>query len=104
MSETTTSAARPCGWPSPRAARAGSSWIELPVAPTALAVSTASLFVARHHAQVMARQLAASVWPLVGCAASDVREGRERFEVQARVCYCSVFGDRWMGGPDIERP
>lgn len=41
------------------------SWVELSVALTAVVVSVASLFVSRHQAQVMDRQLAASVWPMM---------------------------------------
>lgn len=173
-------------------AAGGPSWIELSVALTALVVSVASLFVARHQARVMDRQLAASVWPLVEYGTSNTRgdqpyitlglrnmgvgptrvrslrlsyEGRpvrnavgllracctggdttrrgistrmsrvvgrvlpagenvnfigfppdssqldiyeafdrERFKVQVRVCYCSVFDDCWLGGTDIEDP
>ncbi len=53
------------------------SWIELSVALTALVVSIASLFVARHQARVMDRQLAASVWPLVEYGTGNVGEGGE---------------------------
>ena len=48
------------------------SLVELSVGLAALVVSVASLFVARHQAQVMDRQLAASVWPLLEYASSDI--------------------------------
>ena len=54
---------------SPHARR---SIIELSVALAAVVVSVASLFVARHQAQVMDRQLAASVWPLLEYSTSNV--------------------------------
>ncbi|GJG85461.1 hypothetical protein tb265_06420 [Gemmatimonadetes bacterium T265] len=40
-------------------------WVELSAALTAVVVSVGSLLIARHQAEVMDRQLAASVWPLV---------------------------------------
>lgn len=52
--------------------RAGPSWVELSVALTALVVSVASLLVARHQAQVMDRQLAAGVWPLLQSFTSNL--------------------------------
>ena len=57
-----------------RRAGAGPSLVELSVALTALVVSVASLFVARHQAQVMDRQLAASVWPLLQSFTSNLDE------------------------------
>ena len=45
--------------------RRTSRWVDFSVALAALVVSLASLLVARHQAQVMDRQLAASVWPAV---------------------------------------
>lgn len=46
--------------------------IEFSVAITALVVSVASLFVARHQSQAMDRQLAASVWPQLEYTTSNV--------------------------------
>jgi hypothetical protein len=46
--------------------------VELSVGLAALVVSIVSLFVARHQAQVMDRQLAASVWPLLEYSTSNV--------------------------------
>ena len=60
------------------------SWIELSVALTALVVSIASLFVARHQAQVMDRQLAASVWPLLEYNSSNVRGDRPYISLRLR--------------------
>lgn len=51
--------------------RAHPRWVDFSVALTALVVSVASLFVARHQAQVMDRQLAASVWPVIKYAFSN---------------------------------
>lgn len=55
--------------PTPHARR---SLVELSVALAAVVVSVASLFVARHQAQVMDRQLAASVWPLLEYSTSNI--------------------------------
>lgn len=62
-----------------RPRRRGPRWLDFSIAATALVVSTASLLVARHQAQVMDRQLAASVWPAVlssaGYAPADADSG-----------------------------
>ncbi len=55
-----------------RARRRGPRWVELSVGAAALVVSVASLAVARHQAQVMDRQLAASVWPSVQASYANV--------------------------------
>jgi hypothetical protein len=61
------------------------SWVELSVGLAALVVSVVSLFVARHQAQVMDRQLAASVWPLLEYSASDLTpEGEKRAALRLR--------------------
>ena len=66
------------------------SWVELSVALTALVVSIGSLLVARHQAQVMDRQLAATVWPLLSVVlayayASAVAVSDDRPEARAEV-------------------
>ncbi len=61
------------------------SWIELSVALTALVVSVGSLLVARHQAQVMDRQLAATVWPLLEYETSNLGDdGRPRLSLALR--------------------
>jgi hypothetical protein len=61
------------------------SWVELSVGLAALVVSVASLFVARHQALVMDRQLAASVWPLLEFSSSNVTtEGLPRMALTLR--------------------
>src|SRR3954465_1312868 len=61
------------------------SWVELSVGLAALVVSVASLFVARHQAQVMDRQLAASVWPLLEFSTSNATtEGLPRMALMLR--------------------
>jgi hypothetical protein len=61
------------------------SVIELSVACAALVASIASLFIARHQAQVMDRQLAASVWPLLEFTRSSMTaEGTRRASLRLR--------------------
>jgi len=61
------------------------SVVELSVALAALIASVASLFIARHQAQVMDRQLAASVWPLLEYTHSGVTsDGKLRAAISLR--------------------
>ena len=48
-----------------RAPERRTGWVELSSVLTAVVVSLGSLLIARHQAEVMDRQLAASVWPVV---------------------------------------
>src|SRR3954468_18419112 len=61
------------------------SVVEISVALAALVASVASLFIARHQAQVMDRQLAASVWPLLEFSSSNATpEGAPRIALTLR--------------------
>lgn len=58
-------------------------WVELSAALTAVVVSVGSLFVARHQAEVMDRQLAAQVWPLVEYGTSNLSDdGQSRLSLE----------------------
>ncbi|HEY0777412.1 MAG TPA: hypothetical protein VGD56_05540 [Gemmatirosa sp.] len=66
---------------SARESRSG-RWIELSAALTAVVVSAGSLIIARHQSEVMDRQLAASVWPVVEYDTSNQGDdGRPRLSL-----------------------
>ena len=59
--------------------------VELSVALSAAVISLVSLFIAQRQTRLMNRQLAASVWPVVGYASSNRSEtGERRITLNAR--------------------